>query len=71
MKALLLASLLSIVLSIAAVALARWRRPGVITACGSLMVGGWASNLLDRLGMHYWTAPGSILASAQVHVRAA
>ena len=24
------------------------------------MVGGWASNLLDRLGMHYWTAPGSV-----------
>jgi hypothetical protein len=24
------------------------------------MIGGWASNLLDRLGMHYWTAPGSI-----------
>jgi hypothetical protein len=24
------------------------------------MVGGWASNLLDRLGLHYWTAPGSV-----------
>jgi hypothetical protein len=24
------------------------------------MVGGWASNLLDRLGMHYLTAPGSV-----------
>ena len=24
------------------------------------MVGGWASDLLDRLGTHYWTAPGSI-----------
>jgi lipoprotein signal peptidase len=31
-----------------------------VTVCGSLMVGGWASNLLDRLGMHYWTAPGSV-----------
>jgi lipoprotein signal peptidase len=40
--------------------LARRRRPAAVTICGSLMVGGWASNLLDRLGMHYWTAPGSI-----------
>jgi hypothetical protein len=24
------------------------------------MTGGWASNLLDRLGTHYWTAPGSV-----------
>ena len=24
------------------------------------MTGGWASNLLDRLGIHYWTAPGSV-----------
>jgi lipoprotein signal peptidase len=46
--------------SIAAVALALRPRPTVLTACGSLMVGGWASNLLDRLGMHYWTAPGSV-----------
>jgi lipoprotein signal peptidase len=44
----------------AAAVLARRRRPVSITVCGSLMVGGWASNLLDRLGMHYWTAPGSI-----------
>jgi lipoprotein signal peptidase len=27
---------------------------------GALIVGGWSSNLLDRLGMHYWTAPGSV-----------
>ena len=24
----------------------------------ALMIGGWGSNLLDRLGMHSWTAPG-------------
>jgi len=24
------------------------------------MTGGWGSNLLDRLGIHYWTAPGSV-----------
>jgi len=27
---------------------------------GALVIGGWSSNLLDRLGMHYWTAPGSV-----------
>jgi hypothetical protein len=27
---------------------------------GALMIGGWSSNLLDRLGMHYWTAPDSV-----------
>jgi len=46
--------------SIAAAILARRRQLAAVTVCGSLMVGGWASNLLDRLGMHYWTAPGSI-----------
>jgi lipoprotein signal peptidase len=46
--------------SIAAAMLARRRRPAAVTVCGSLMVGGWASNLFDRLGMHYLTAPGSI-----------
>jgi len=32
------------------------------SACvpGALMIGGWGSNLLDRLGAHYWTAPGSV-----------
>lgn len=46
--------------SIAVVVLVRRQRPAAVTVCGSLMVGGWASNLLDRLGMHYWTAPGSV-----------
>jgi lipoprotein signal peptidase len=45
--------------SIAAAILGRRRRRAAVTICGSLMIGGWASNLLDRLGMHYWTAPGS------------
>jgi lipoprotein signal peptidase len=48
------------VVSIAAAILTRRRQLPAVTVCGSLMVGGWASNLLDRLGMHYWTAPGSI-----------
>lgn len=46
--------------SIAAVVLARRQHRAAVTICGSLMVGGWASNLLDRLGMHYLTAPGSV-----------
>jgi hypothetical protein len=24
------------------------------------LIGGWSSNVLDRLGLHYWTAPGSV-----------
>ncbi|MGE5132717.1 MAG: signal peptidase II [Gemmatimonadota bacterium] len=46
--------------SIAAAVLARRRRRAAVTACGALLLGGWASNLADRLGMHYWTAPGSV-----------
>ncbi len=46
--------------SAAVCVLVRRQRPAAVTVCGSLMVGGWSSNLLDRLGMHYWTAPGSI-----------
>jgi lipoprotein signal peptidase len=47
-------------LSIAVAVLLRRRRPAMILISGSLMVGGWTSNLLDRLGMHYLTAPGSV-----------
>jgi lipoprotein signal peptidase len=48
------------VLSIAVSILVRRRLPAVVVIPGALMLGGWASNLLDRLGMHYWTAPGSV-----------
>jgi lipoprotein signal peptidase len=47
-------------LGIAISVLVRRRRPALVVAAGALMVGGWGSNLLDRLGMHYWTAPGSV-----------
>ena len=40
--------------------LARCRANPWVVAPGALMAGGWASNLLDRLGFHYWTAPGSV-----------
>jgi lipoprotein signal peptidase len=35
------------------------RCPLVVLVPGALMIAGWSSNLLDRLGLHYWTAPGS------------
>jgi lipoprotein signal peptidase len=47
-------------LSIAVLVLVRRRLPVMILISGTLMTGGWISNLLDRLGMHYWTAPGSV-----------
>jgi lipoprotein signal peptidase len=45
--------------SIAVALLVRRRRPIVVLASAAVMIGGWGSNLLDRLGMHSWTAPGS------------
>jgi lipoprotein signal peptidase len=47
-------------LSIAVSVFVRRRRPVMVLIPGALMIGGWSSNLLDRLGMHYWTAPGSV-----------
>jgi lipoprotein signal peptidase len=47
-------------LSIAVSVLARYRVSNAVRVPGALMTGGWGSNLLDRLGIHYWTAPGSV-----------
>ncbi|HZR49982.1 MAG TPA: signal peptidase II [Streptosporangiaceae bacterium] len=47
-------------LSVTATVLARCRVPAVVGVSGALMTGGWVSNVLDRLGTHYWTAPGSV-----------
>ena len=47
-------------LSVAAWVLARCRAPAAVVVPGALMTGGWVSNLLDRLGIHHWTAPGSV-----------
>jgi lipoprotein signal peptidase len=47
-------------LSVAVSVLVRRRRPVAFAVFGALMVGGWVSNLLDRLVMHYLTAPDSI-----------
>jgi lipoprotein signal peptidase len=46
-------------LGLAAVILMRRRRRARVLVAGALMIGGWGSNLLDRLGMHSVTAPGS------------
>jgi lipoprotein signal peptidase len=48
------------VLSAAVAVLMHRRRPLKVLVPGALMIGGWSSNLLDRLGMHYWTAPDSV-----------
>ena len=56
-------------LSIAVPILVRRRRPAAVVVSGALMLGGWSSNLLDRLGMHYWTAPGSVRGAVDfIHV---
>ena len=47
------------IVSVALSVLARGRRPTGVLISGALMMGGWGSNLLDRLGMHHLTAPGS------------
>jgi hypothetical protein len=33
--------------------------PRIVSVPGTVMIAGWCSNLLDRLGLHHWTAPGS------------
>jgi lipoprotein signal peptidase len=56
-------------LSIALAVLVRHRRPLAVVVPGALVIGGWASNLLDRLGMHYLTAPGSVRGAVDfIHV---
>jgi len=47
-------------LSVATSILVRRRRPAMVLVPGALLIGGWSSNLFDRLGMHYWTAPDSV-----------
>jgi lipoprotein signal peptidase len=39
--------------------LARRASGAVWVVAGGLFLAGWASNTLDRLGLHNWTAPGS------------
>jgi hypothetical protein len=37
----------------------RRRPPLAILVTGAVAISGWASNVLDRLGLHFVTAPGS------------
>jgi lipoprotein signal peptidase len=53
--------LLSSVSLVAAVLILLHRRhPVLLLASAALAIGGWTSNLLDRLGLHHLTAPGSV-----------
>jgi lipoprotein signal peptidase len=47
-------------LTVALWVLVRCRARAAVRVLGALMAGGWGSNLLDRLGIHFWTAPGSV-----------
>jgi lipoprotein signal peptidase len=46
-------------LTTAVLLLTRWRTAASVSVPATLMIGGWSSNVLDRVGLHYWTAPGS------------
>jgi lipoprotein signal peptidase len=56
----LLDALGAAVLGLAAYKVMRGRRPILVRVPGMLAIAGWASNLLDRLGLHALTAPGSV-----------
>ncbi|MDP9219960.1 MAG: hypothetical protein M3P23_05400 [Actinomycetota bacterium] len=47
-------------LSIATAVLVRCRPPASVAVPAALTIAGWSSNLLDRLGLHNRTAPGSL-----------
>lgn len=49
----------TVLLGIALVACVRHGRRRATLLGAGLVVGGWAGNLLDRLGGHRWSAPGS------------
>jgi Lipoprotein signal peptidase len=40
--------------------LVRRRRSPALLIGGAFVLAGWVSNLGDRLGLHFWTAPGSM-----------
>lgn len=50
----------SALLTAAVLLLLRRRHSVLLRAPAALAIGGWASNLLDRLGLHHLTAPGSV-----------
>jgi lipoprotein signal peptidase len=50
----------AVVLASALAWIVRRRRPTPVLLSSALASGGWVSNLSDRLGLHYWTAPDSV-----------
>jgi lipoprotein signal peptidase len=57
------------VLVVAVFMLLRRRHPVILRAPATLAIGGWISNLFDRLGMHRLTAPGSVRGAVDfVHI---
>src|SRR5947209_8778788 len=48
-----------VLLLIALFILLRRPRRALALVAGALTIAGWSSNVLDRLGLHYWSAPGS------------
>jgi lipoprotein signal peptidase len=49
----------AVLITVLAAALVRRRRPTVAFLGAAMALGGWASNLGDRLGLHAVTAPGT------------
>jgi lipoprotein signal peptidase len=57
------------VLGLAVVLLLERHHPPVLRVPAALAIGGWSSNLLDRLGLHRLTAPGSVRGAVDfIHV---
>lgn len=50
----------SAMLATAVLTLLGRRHPAILRGPSALAIGGWTSNLLDRLGLHHLTAPGSV-----------
>lgn len=49
----------AVVLALAVSLLTHVRRR-VVLVPAAMVIAGWCSNVLDRLGLHFWTAPGSV-----------
>lgn len=49
----------ALMIAVGAYLLLRRPRRTATTVAGALFLAGWSSNLLDRLRLHEWTAPGS------------
>jgi lipoprotein signal peptidase len=55
--------------TVSGILLVRRPRRGLVLGAGFLILGGWTSNLLDRLGLHTLTAPGSVRGAVDfIHV---